>query len=332
MNQSQYKFRKGLIIVIAILAAAILLFVIRSYQKTQTDKNISVIFISKRLGVENDFWISMMEGVSMAASDYNIDLTAMGPESELEYELQHEMIEEAIAMQPDAIALVPSSFTMTIPYAKKIEAAGIKLVLLDSVMEEEIGQCVIATDNYEGGYKMGDYMQQYADETSVIGIVSHTPGASTAIEREQGVRAGLGVYEKQIVEVVFSNADYDMAYEMTVQMLNDHPDMNMIIGLNEDSSVGAARAVKELDLSDKIRLIGFDNSMEQIQLLEEGVFDAIVVQKPLNMGYLGIKMAYEAAINQTIPEAVDSGSVLITKETIYTEENEKLLFPFREEN
>lgn len=329
MKQNHFK---RFMIVIMIIAAGALLFTIGSYRKSHTDKKISVIFISKRLNEENDFWSSILEGLHMAASDYGVSLTVVGPEFETDYELQNKMIEDAIALKPDAIALVPSSYTMTVSYAEKIMEAGIKLVLLDSVMEKEIGLCVVATDNYEGGYKMGNYMKQYADETSVIGIVSHIPGASTAIEREQGVRAGLGDYEKQIADVVFCDSDYDMAYEKTVQMLEEYPDMNIIIGLNEDSSVGAARAVKDLGLSGQIHMMGFDSSMEQIQLLEEGIFAAIVVQKPLNMGYLGIKMAHQAVMNKTIPGKVDSGSVLITKDTIYTKENEKLLFPFREEN
>ena len=326
----KHKLLKSLIL-ITVFVVIILLLVFNNYQKLKTDKEISVIFISKRLSDTNDFWASLIEGVNMAALEYDIDLTIMGPDSETDYELQNKMIEEAIAIKPDAIVLIPSSYTVTLPYARKIEAAGIKLILLDSVMEEEIGQSVVATDNHEGGFKMGEYMKQYADETSVIGIVSHIPGASTAIEREQGVRDGLGEYEKQIVDVVFSESDYEKAYEETVKMINEHPDISIIIGLNEDSSVGAARAVKELGLTGQIQMVGFDSSIEQIKLLEEGVFDAIVIQKPLNMGYLGVKMAYQSVMNKTIAGEVDSGSVLITKETIYAKENEKLLFPFREE-
>lgn len=333
MNHIQHhKLRKGFIIATVVMAVVALLFIMRNYEKTYVDKRISIILISKRLDVGSDFWSSVFEGANIAASDYDIDLTIIGPESETDYETQGEMIEEAIAMKPDAIALAPSSYTMTVLYAKKIEDAGIKLILMDSVMEKDMGQCVVATDNYEGGFKMGSYMKQYVDETSVIGIVSHIKGASTAIDREQGVRAGLGKYEKRIADVVYSDSNNDKAYEVTVQMMEAHPDMDIIIGLNEDSTVGAARAVKALGLSNQIRMIGFDSSLEQVQLLEEGVFDAIVVQKPLNMGYLGIKMSYQAVINKAIPKKVDSGSVLITDEFIYTKENEKLLFPFKEEN
>ena len=75
-------------------------------------------------------------------------------------------------------------------------------------------------------------------------------------------------------------------------------------------------------------MVGFDNSIEDVQLLEEGVFVGIVVQKPFNMGYLGIEQAYKILKNEEFKVQLDSGSELITKENMYTEENQKLLFPF----
>ena len=318
------------IIIIAALAAVIPYAFLRNYRSEQSEKKVSIIFISKRLDEENDFWSSMVEGINMAASEYDVDALLMGPESENEHELQNQMIEEAIARKPDAIALVPSDYSVTVPYAKKIEEAGIKLILMDSVMEEDLGLCVVATDNFEGGRKMGEYLRKYAEENSVIGMVAQSPSSSTAIDRENGVRSGLGEYEDHIKEVVYCYSDSEKAYEGTVEMLKRSPEITMIVGLNEDSAVGAARAIKDAGLSQKIRLIGFDSSMEQVQLLEEGVFDAIVVQRPLNMGYLGIKAAYRTVMNETVETKIDSGSKLITKDTIYTKENEKLLFPFHQ--
>jgi ribose transport system substrate-binding protein len=308
------------------------LLVINHSNKADPKNKVSIIFISKRLDEKNDFWSSIIEGMNMAVSEYSIELITMGPKSETLYQEQNEMIEAAIEKKPDVIALAPSSYTHTLKYARKIEAAGIKLILIDSVMEEDAGLCVVATNNFDGGHKIGEYIKTSADENTVIGIVSHIPAASTAIEREKGLRKGLGKYQKQIAAVVFSESDYDIGYQKTMEMLIDNPNMNLIIGLNEDSSVGAAMAVKELKLTHKVKVIGFDSSMKQIQLLEEGVFDAIMVQKPLNMGYLGIKMAYQAAIDKPVAQMVDSGSNLITRENIYTKENEKLLFPFKSSN
>ena len=115
-------------------------------------------------------------------------------------------------------------------------------------------------------------------------------------------------------------------------MIQAHPDMNFIFGLNEYSAVGAARAVKAMGLEHQITMVGFDSSLEEVEMLEAGVFDAIVVQRPMNMGYLGVSMAYQISLSTEMPQDIDSGSVLITSDTIYTEENQKLLFPFRESN
>ena len=288
---------------------------------------LKIVLIQKAVD-DTDFWTSIYEGGQMAADELGVELTIMGPKRESETELQHQMILEAIEEKPDAIALTPSSYDATLPFAAQIEAAGITLVLMDSTMEREIGESLIATDNFEAGYKMGTFMKQFVNEATVIGVVGHIKGTSTAVERERGFRAGLADAEKQIAEVVFCDSSSEKAYQLTCGLLEKYPDMNMIVGLNEYSAVGAALAVKDLGLSGSCHMAGFDSSIEEIQLLEEGVFDAIVIQKPFNMGYLGIETAVKAARGKAVEAYVDSGSELITKENMYTEENQKLLFPF----
>lgn len=313
----------GGIFIAAVLAAAGWYWHRQSYSAIP----LRVVLIQKAVD-DTDFWTCVYEGGQMAADELNVDLTIMGPKRESETGLQHQMILDAIEQKPDAIALTPSSYEETIPYAEKIEEAGITLVIMDSTMEKEMGESVIATDNYEAGYKMGAFMKQFVKEDTVIGVVGHVKGTSTATERERGFRAGLSDAQDQIADVVFCDSSSDKAYELTCELLEKYPDMNMIVGLNEYSAVGAARAVKDLGLAESCHMAGFDSSIEEIQLLEEGVFDAIVIQKPFNMGYLGIETAVRAARGMKVEPYVDSGSELITKENMYTEENQKLLFPF----
>lgn len=293
----------------------------------ESSRPLKIVLIQKAVD-DTDFWTSIYEGGQMAANELGAELTVMGPRRESETELQHQMILEAIEEKPDAIALTPSSFEETIPYAEQIEAAGITLVLMDSTMKKDMGKSLIATDNYAAGYKMGFYMKRFVDADTVIGVVGHVKGTSTATERERGFRAGLGDAQEQIAEVVFCDSSAEKAYELTCELMKTYPDMNLIVGLNEYSAVGAALAVKELGRSADCHMAGFDSSFEEIQLLEEGVFDAIVIQKPFNMGYLGIETAVKAAQGKEVEPYVDSGSELITKENMYTEENQKLLFPF----
>lgn len=286
-----------------------------------------IVLIQKAVD-DTDFWTCVREGGRMAARELNVELTVVGPKLESETGQQNQMILDAIAEKPDAIALTPSSFEETIPYAEQIEEAGITLVLMDSTMEKEMGDSLIATDNFEAGYKMGVFMKQFVDEDTVIGVVGHVRGTSTATERERGFREGLGDAQERIAEVVFCDSSYDKAYDLTCGLLEAYPEMDLIVGLNEYSAVGAARAVKDMERTESCHMAGFDSSMEEIQLLEEGVFDAIVIQKPFNMGYLGIETAVRAAQGKAVEPYVDSGSELITRENMYTEENQKLLFPF----
>lgn len=295
-------------------------------QKNEEKKEI--IMIVKIIDDKNDFWSAFVQGAEMAAREYGVNLTIIGPDSETKYEEQGAMIEDSITKKPAAVVLIPSHYTETQKYAAKIEDAGIPLVVVDSIMEEKMGSCVVATDNVEAGRKMGTYIAENFENISCIGVVGHVKGVSTAVEREQGLREGLGDMEEKIADVVFCDSDYRKAYLVTKEMLTRYPDMNVIAGLNEYSSVGAARAVNDLGLTEKVRMIGFDSSIKEVEYLEDGTFQAIVVQKPLNMGYLSVEKTVELLENEKIPEVVDSGSVLITKETMYTEENQKLLFPF----
>jgi len=324
MTKKRYNLKRWLMFFLGLVLFCVLIV---SGKHTGDEKK-EVILIVKVIDSSNDFWSFLIQGAEMAAKEYDVELKILGPDSEMMYEEQGRLIEEAIEEKPDAIALVPSHFTETQMYARKIEEAGIELVLADSVMEEEMGTCVVATDNIEAGRKMGRFIAENFDDISCIGIVGHVKGVSTANEREQGLREGLGELESKVAEVVFCDSDYRKAYLVTKEMLTRHPDMNVIAGLNEYSSVGAARAVSDLGLTEQIRMIGFDSSIKEVEYLEDGTFQAIVVQKPLNMGYLCIEKTVQLLNNEKIPEEVDSGSVLITKETMYMEENQKLLFPF----
>ncbi len=78
--------------------------------------------------------------------------------------------------------------------------------------------------------------------------------------------------------MVYCDSQYDKSYELTKELMKKYPDLKMIAGMNEYSSVGAARAVKAAKAENRIRVVGVDSSQEAVQLMEHGVFQGIVVQ------------------------------------------------------
>ena len=309
------------------MGVGLLLFMLLTIGRT-SDKSTYIIYIPKVIDENNDFWTSVLKGAETAAKENNVKLEIIAPADETDIEMQKRMIQEAIDKHPNAIAVSPSSQTECLGVLQKVLEAGIKLIYIDSATEEEIEDAKVSTDNVAAGRKMAEPMLPTMTLNSKIAIVNFVKESSTAIDREKGFREGLGKYESQIVDVVYSNSEYTTGYDVTMKMLQERNDIDYLACLNEYSAVGAARAVKELGLQHKICVVGFDNSTEEIQQLEEGVFSAIVVQKAFSMGYLGIENAVKVIKGEPIEHYTDSGSVLITKENMYDEANQELLFPF----
>ena len=199
---------------------------------------------------------------------------------------------------------------------------------IDSYTQEEVQDLTVATDNLEAGQILGRFAKDLVGADDQIAIVSHVKGVSTAVEREKGFRTGLGSRKDNIVDVVYCDSQYDKSYELTKELMKKYPDLKMIAGMNEYSSVGAARAVKAAKAENRIRVVGVDSSQEAVQLMEHGIFQGIVVQKAFKMGYVGVRETVKMLRGENYKKNINSGCQLVTPDNMYTSEIEKLLFPF----
>lgn len=314
-------------LLLGILVFFLAVYAVRGVNDQEETKK-KVIFIPKTLDKTNGFWTSLIEGAKLGAEEFNLELEVVGGISEEDVEDQIQYIKDSIDKKPDVLVVAPCSYSETADALKEAVESGVQLILIDSVIECDISAAIVATDNYAAGKELGTFAKSLLEEKEEIGIIAHVKGASTAIEREAGMRKGLGDREDMIKEVVFCGSSYEKAYVQAKKMIEENPKLGMIMGTNEYASVGAARAVKDLGMSGKIKVVGFDNSIEEIQLLEAGVFQGIVIQKPFNMGYLGMKQANDVLEGKKVEKNTDSGCKLITRENLYEEENQKLLYPF----
>lgn len=323
--------RNRQIFMLGLLAAASLILLAVLWRENHTrGEKYQILFVPKVVDEQNDFWKALVEGAEAGAKEYGAELVIRAADAEDNHQMQADILYQAVKEKPDIVILAPTSYTEVTEAARAVTEAGIPLILVDSMLDEKIAKCVIATDNVQAGKKMAEILVGILPENPVIGIVAHVQGASTALEREEGLKNGLLGFEDCIVGTVFSNSDYKQGYHVTCELLKEHPDINVLAGLNEYSAVGAARAVKDMGLTDQICMVGFDSSLEEIQYLEAGIFEGIVVQKPFNMGYLSVETAVSILQGRKVPEYIDSGSQAVNRETMYSEENQKLLFLFRE--
>ena len=136
------------------------------------------------------------------------------------------------------------------------------------------------------------------------------------------------IFSMYIVEVVYCDSQYEKSRKLTQELMEKYPNLKMVAGMNEYSSVGAARAVKAAGAKDRIQVVGVDSSQEAVQLMENGVFKGLVVQKAFKMGYIGVKETILMLRGKSYEKDVNSGCELVTPDNMYDSEIEKLLFPF----
>ena len=302
--------KKEIITVAILMAAAVVIFAgILKPEATQT-KKCSLIYIPKIRDNTNDFWTSVISGCKMAAEEYESDLEILAPDKEENIEEQNKLLKKAIEQKPDAILFSPSSMDASDELLKEAKEKGIRITYIDSYTKEELQDLTVATDNVNAGRMLGEYARKLIDKDSKIAIVSHVKGVSTAVEREQGFREGLGDYADNIVDIVYCNSLYEKSYELAQELMRKYPDLELIAGMNEYSAVGV------------------DCSQEAINLMEMGVYKGIIVQKAFRMGYIGVEETIHMLNGDAVEKNIDSGCELVTPENMYNSDIERLIFPF----
>jgi ribose transport system substrate-binding protein len=272
------------------------------------------------------FWQTVRDGVESASKDFDVDYTILGPMSETQINEQIEIIHNAIQFKPDAIVVAAADYDRLVPVAKEIKAAHIPLVTIDSFINGDLADTKIGTDNYDAGRKAGEALMSHLVIGSNVVIMSYVQGTSTAIDRETGVRDFL-LGKVNIQGTYFSNGDQEIAYRETLDILKTKPGIKGIVALNDPTTIGVARALSELGRQKDIILIGFDNSTAVLGFVEAGVVRETIVQRPFNMGYLGIKVALDLIHGVKVEPFIDTGSKAINRQNMLLPENQKLLFP-----
>jgi len=288
---------------------------------------VTVVIKSKSQSME--FWQVLTEGVYVAAKEFGVNAKVVGPQRETDVDVQIDILKQVIREKPDAILLAATDYNRIVPLAEEIDEAGIPLMTVDSGVNSDIPRSFIATDNVEAGKKAGSKLAELVEGPAKVAVISYVKETATQIERERGVREILEADERfDIVGTYYSDGDENIAYETTKELLRKHPDLAGVVGLNEPSSVGAGRAIKDMGRRGEVKLVGFDSSIDEVRLLEEGIIQATVVQRPFNMGYLSIKTAVDLMAGKKVPAVIDTGSLVVTKSNMYEDENQQLLFPF----
>ena len=318
-------FKKVISLILAFMITACLC----SCTKTDSKKYIAVI----AKAVNSDFWHNVNNGVLSAATEYNVTVTFEGPENEEDYETQNKLIEQAVKNGADAIVLSAIDYNNSVDTVNAAVREGVKVIAIDSDVNSDAVSLFIGTDNIAAGKEAGKAAVDgfSADSEIIIGLVNYNANTDNGNQREKGFREYIGtVSNARIAASVTAESNEESATAAAEKLLKQNPRINVIVGFNEWMTLGVGNAVKNLGLSKKVRSVGFDSNLISVGMLETGEMDALIVQNPFAIGYLGVEKAAALISGESLPSReIYTDVTTVTKENIFDNDIQKILFRFQ---
>ena len=298
---------------------------------TKTDSKKYIAVITK--AVNSDFWHNVNNGVLSAATEYNVSVTFEGPENEEDYNAQNALIEAAVKNGADAIVLSAIDYNNSVDTVNAAVREGVKVVTIDSDVNSDAVSLFIGTDNIAAGKEAGKAAVDgfSADSEIIIGLVNYNANTDNGNQREKGFREYIGtVSNARIAASVTAESNEESATAAAERLLRQNPRINVIVGFNEWMTLGVGNAVKNLGLSKKVRSVGFDSNLISVGMLETGEMDALIVQNPFAIGYLGVEKAAALISGESLPSGeIYTDVTRVTKENIFDNDIQKILFRFK---
>ena len=308
--------------ILSLLAAGVLLLMSMSGcgKEAETGKT-QVAMIVK--STESAFFKSVFAGARAAATEYNLNVTFNGPESEEDYVTQNEMVRQAMEDGVDVIVFSAVDYNANAEIIGQAAQRGINSSMVS---------CRIGTNNLQAGVKAAEAALAVGEDELYIGIVNYDVNSANGQQRELGFRQTVEqdprVKDITTINVLSTTED---ARAGAKEMLLSDSRINVVVTFNEWTSLGVGWAIRDLDRGDRTQVVAFDSNVVSVGMLETGEVDALIVQNPYAMGYLGVETAANLINGQTGgPSVIDTATTIVTRENMYERESQKILFSFEE--
>jgi ribose transport system substrate-binding protein len=231
-----------------------------------------------------------------------------------------------VARKPDALLVAPTDVTAMQAPLKAAADAGIKVVLVDTTLDDpSIAVSEIASDNAGGGKAAFDALKQLNPNGGKVLVISVKPGISTTDARVKGFEDAVNADPSfQYVGVQFSNNEPSLAAQLVTAALQKDPDIVGIFATNLFSAEGSATGLRQAGKQEQVKIVGFDAGPAQVKALKEGTVQALIAQQPATIGKDGVAQAVAALDGQPTEKKIQTGFSIITQQNVDTDGKDAL--------
>jgi rhamnose ABC transporter rhamnose-binding protein len=233
------------------------------------------------------------KGAKEAAEELDVKLNYNGP-SEAKAAEQVQMIEQMIQQQCDAISIAANDPEALAPAMNKAGEAGVKTSAWDADVKEDSRQYFVNQATFEAiGQQMVEIM---AEETGGKGEFLVVTGSLTAPNQNAWIDAMKKHIKNEypdmsIASIEPGEEDLQKGIDVTKNYLRANPDTAGVFGLTTVALPGAAEAVQQLGVKDKVAVTGLSTPNQTKPYIESGTINKFVLWNPVDLGYLAVHVA-----------------------------------------
>jgi len=250
------------------------------------------------------FYQDLEAGLNEAASAYGFKLLVTA--GEFDVAKQKDQIQDFIVRKVNAIIVSPCDSRSIGTSIKAANDAGIPVFTADIACLAEGVNIVshVASDNVAGGRLAAQAITKAIGGTGKVAIIDH-PEVESVIQRVKGFEEELAMVPAiQIMAKLSGHGVKDQAFRTAEDILQAHPDLTAIFGINDDSALGALAAVEKAGKLGKVVIVGFDAVPEAREAIKAGKIYADVIQKPKEIGQKTIEAVQAYISGQAVPRSI----------------------------
>ncbi|HEY8550449.1 MAG TPA: sugar-binding protein [Vicinamibacterales bacterium] len=260
----------------------------------------------------SEFWKIAQAGVRRYEQEGKVQVDVKMPSNGTTEE-QNQILENLASQGYHGIAVSAIAPDDQVPVLNRV-AERTKLITFDSDAPKSNRLLYIGTNNYEAGRALGQEIVKLLPNGGKMAVFVGSLSADNAAQRLKGIQDAIEGHGIEIVDRREDNTDRARARSNVEDIVNAHPDLNLVTGLWSYNGPAIAAALEALGKKGKVLAAVFDEEEGTLSAIANGTIACTVVQKPFQFGYLASKWMHELATKgdeamAAIPESrvIDTG-------------------------
>lgn len=256
------------------------------------------------LTLQHQFYQELRAGLESKAGEYGYRPVIVS--AEFDPSRQANQIDEFIVQKVSAIVVSPCDSRSVGASIAAANQANIPVFTADIANLSAMGKVMshIASDNLQGGREAAKLLAKAISNQGTVAILSH-PEVASVSDRVIGFREQLAAYpEISVVAELSADGRRDKAVRVTEDLLESHPGLAGIFGINDDTALGALAAVEAAGKAGEIQIVGYDATPEARSKIASGALYGDVIQSPRRIGELTMQAIHDFFSGKTPPPII----------------------------